>query len=84
MAPLRQGLEELVRLMVDHPDEVDVVEVPPGRVHEDATLFELWAAPRDLGQVIGRQGRTARALRTLLDARAALEDSRYELEICEE
>ena len=80
VAQLRQSLGELVRLMVDHPDGVDVVEVP----QTEGTLFELWTEPDDLGQVIGRQGRTARALRTLLDARAALEDSRYELDICEE
>jgi predicted RNA-binding protein YlqC (UPF0109 family) len=80
---LRADLERLVRLMVDEPDEVDVVEVPPAD-GEEATLFELWAAPDDLGQVIGRQGRTVRALRTLLDARAALQDTASELEICEE
>jgi uncharacterized protein len=77
---LRRDIEELVRLMVDHPDGVDVVEVP----QDDLTLYELWTEPDDLGQVIGRQGRTARALRTLLDARAALHDARYELDICEE
>jgi predicted RNA-binding protein YlqC (UPF0109 family) len=77
---LRRSIEELVRLMVDHPDGVDVVEVPQG----DVTLFELWTERDDLGQVIGRQGRTARALRTLLDARAALVNARYDLEICEE
>lgn len=80
MSLLRPSIEALVRLMVDHPDGVDVVEVPQG----DVTLFELWTEPDDLGQVIGRQGRTARALRTLLDARAALVDARYELDICEE
>lgn len=80
MTLLRREIEELVRLMVDHPEGVDVVEVP----QDDGTLFEVWTEPEDLGQVIGRQGRTARALRTLLDARAALVDTRYELEICEE
>ena len=80
MAQLRQSLSELVRLMVDHPDGVDVVEVPQA----EGTLFELWTEPDDLGQVISHQGRTARALRTLLDTRAALENTRYELDICEE
>ncbi len=77
---LRHSIEQLLRLMVDNPDGVDVVEVPQG----DVTLFEVWTEPEDLGQVIGRQGRTARALRTLLDARAAIVNARYELEICEE
>jgi hypothetical protein len=84
VADLRRSLEELARLMVDHPDEVEVIEVPPEKARRDATLFELWTARDDLGQVIGRHGRTARALRTLLDARGALVDARYDLEICEE
>ena len=45
MAQLRQSLGELVRLMVDHPDGVDVVEV----LQAEGTLFELWTEPDDLG-----------------------------------
>jgi hypothetical protein len=73
-------LTELVRLLVDQPDDVDL-EVLPGRRD---TLIELSVAPDDLGKVIGRQGRTARALRTLLEARGSRDGVRYELEILEE
>ena len=80
MSSIRDPLEDLVRLMVDHPDEVEVEEVP-GR---EATLVELRVAEEDLGKVIGRQGRTARALRGLLAARGARDGERYELEILED
>ena len=65
--------------MVDHPDEV-VLEEIPGR---ESTLFELQVASEDLGKVIGRQGRTARSLRSLLSARGDQVGERYELEILE-
>lgn len=77
---LEAQLTELVRLLVDHPEEVEVRE-SPGRRN---SVLELKVAPDDLGKVIGRQGRTARALRTLLDARAEQDGVRYELEILEE
>lgn len=73
-------LEELVRRMVDNPDEVEVDPVDDG----DATVFELRLDPEDLGKVIGRQGRTAAAIRTLLDARGALDGSRYDLDILDD
>ena len=65
--------------MVDEPDQVSIEEIP-GR---DSTLFELQVAVNDLGKVIGRQGRTARALRSLLSARGSRDGERYELEILE-
>lgn len=65
--------------MVDEPNEVSIEEIP-GR---DSTLFELQVASGDLGKVIGRQGRTARALRSLLSARGIRDGERYELEILE-
>jgi predicted RNA-binding protein YlqC (UPF0109 family) len=77
---LPQRFEELVRLLVDQPEAVELDVVPARR----DTLLELRVAPDDLGKVIGRQGRTARALRTLLDARADRDGVRYELEILEE
>jgi len=73
-------LASIVRGIVDHPDEVEVNEIPSAQ----ATLLELRVANDDLGQVIGRQGRTIRALRTLLDARTSLGGDRYELEILED
>lgn len=80
MPPLSEELEELVRTMVDHPDEVEVWEVPDGRT----VRLELAVDPDDLGKVIGRQGRTARAIRSLLDVRGARDGARYELKILEE
>jgi hypothetical protein len=80
VAPVSEELEELVRTMVDHPDEVEVWEVPDGRT----VRLELAVDPEDLGKVIGRQGRTARAIRALLDVRGARDGARYELKILEE
>jgi len=78
--PVSEELEDLVRTMVDYPDEVEVYEVPDG-----ATVrLELAVDPDDLGKVIGRQGRTARAIRSLLDVRGARDGARYELKILEE
>ncbi len=80
MPPLNEELEDVVRTMVDYPDQVEVYEVPDGR----AVRLELAVDPEDLGKVIGRQGRTARALRALLDVRGARDGARYELKILEE
>ena len=79
MANTREALTRLIELMVDEPDQVSIEEIP-GR---DSTLFELQVAANDLGKVIGRQGRTARALRSLLSARGDRDGERYELEILE-
>lgn len=79
-APVNEGLEDVVRLLVDYPDEVEAWEVGEGR---DITL-ELAVDPDDLGKVIGRQGRTARSLRALLGARGRREGARYDLQILEE
>ncbi len=70
-------LEELVRLLVDAPDEVEIFEVE----EDDALVFEVEVAEDDVGKVIGRRGSTVRALRTLLDCRAAVDDELYELEV---
>jgi len=75
----QDALLRLVQLMVDQPDDVVLDEVP-GR---ESTLFELEVAPDDLGKVIGRQGRTARSLRSLLSARSDQDGERYEFEILE-
>ena len=65
--------------MVDQPDDVVLDEVPGS----ESTLLELQVAPEDLGKVIGRQGRTARSLRSLLSARSDQDGKRYEFEILE-
>jgi predicted RNA-binding protein YlqC (UPF0109 family) len=80
MPELTDDLAELARLLVDRPEEVSVTEVPGRR----DTLLELRVAADDLGKVIGRQGRTARALRTLLETRGDRRGERYELEIVED
>jgi len=78
---LVDDLKELAKLLVDQPDEVEVTEIPNRR---GGGVLELQVAPDDLGKVIGRQGRTARALRTLLETREDRLGVRYELEILED
>jgi predicted RNA-binding protein YlqC (UPF0109 family) len=63
---LADALEHLVRGIVDHPDDVRV----SARALRRGELLEVRVHPRDLGRVIGRNGRTARALRTVIAALA--------------
>ena len=72
-------VEFLARRLVDEPDAVRVEEVD----REGDTVLQLYVAPDDVGKVIGRQGRIARALRTVVRASAAREDRRVLLEIME-
>lgn len=76
----RDHLLRVVRLIVDEPDAVEIEEVEEGRT----TVFELQVASEDLGKVIGRQGRTARAFRSLLMARGAQDGCRYDLDILDD
>ncbi len=76
---LRELVLYLARALVEHPDEVVVEQVE----EPDATVFELKVAESDLGRVIGRQGRTAKAMRTLLGAAGMKLHKRYTLEILE-
>ena len=69
----------LAKQLVDDPDAVRVEQVE----REDATVLELYVAPEDRGKVIGRQGRLARALRTIVRASAARSRRRVILEIVE-
>ena len=80
MPELADDFRELIRLLVDKPDEVEVTEIPGRR----GNVLELRVGEDDLGKVIGRQGRTARALRTLLETREDRRGVRHELEILEE
>lgn len=59
---MKELLEMIARALVDSPDEVVVTEVEG----EQTTVYELKVAREDLGKVIGKQGRTARAIRTLV------------------
>ena len=70
-------LEWLVKRLVDEPDAVRVET----EQREDAIVFHLHVAPHDVGKVIGRQGRMARALRSIVRAAGARADERYVLEI---
>ena len=76
---LRELIDYLARGLVDHPEEVEVEEVE----ETDALVFELKVAEEDLGKVIGKQGRTAKALRTILSAASAKTRRRVILEILE-
>jgi uncharacterized protein len=72
-------LEWLARRLVDEPDEVRVET----EERDDAIVFHLYVAPDDVGKVIGRQGRLARALRSVVRAGGARADERYVLEIAD-
>ena len=72
-------VEYLARRQVDAPDAVRVEQIE----RDDATVLQLWVAPDDVGKVIGRQGRIARALRTVVRASAARDERRIMLEIME-
>ncbi len=77
---MKEFVEYVAKALVDHPEEVQVNEVSSERV----TIFELRVAKEDVGKVIGRQGRTAKAFRTLLAAVSAKSgSSRAMLEILE-
>ena len=75
---LKEVVETIAKALVDNPDEVAVIEV-----EGEATVLELRVAPQDLGKVIGKQGRTARAMRTLLRAIGMKSRKRLVLEILE-
>jgi uncharacterized protein len=79
MSRVRDVVEIVARALADHPEAVRVTE----RSHRGHTLVELFMAPGDLGRVIGRQGRTAAAMRTLVSATAELEGSKAALEFRE-
>lgn len=70
---------EIAKALVDIPGEVTVREV----AGEQVTVLELRVAPTDLGKVIGKQGRTARSIRTLLGAAGMKLNRRFTLEILE-
>ena len=69
----------IARALVDHPEQVSVTEVEGNQT----SVLELKVAKEDLGKVIGKQGRTARALRTILGAASAKLKKRTVLEIIE-
>ncbi len=76
---MKELVRFLVEALVDHPEDVELYEVEGDRT----TILELKVHPSDVGKVIGRQGKTANALRTLLKAHASRERKRVVLEIIE-
>ncbi|MCU1309186.1 MAG: domain binding protein YlqC [Candidatus Angelobacter sp.] len=77
---LQQLLVEVVKFLVEHPEQVSVEEVK----QSGGTVLNLRVAQKDVGKVIGKQGRTVRSLRTLLDAAASKLNTRCTLEIVED
>jgi len=76
---MKELVETMARALVDNPGEVSVAEVDG----EKTTVFELRVATSDLGKVIGKQGKTARAMRTILSAAGTKMGKRCVLEILE-
>lgn len=76
---MKQLIEMIAKALVDNPDQVSVMEVEG----EQTTVLELRVAQVDLGKIIGKQGRTARAIRTLLSAAGMKLRKRFVLEILE-
>jgi uncharacterized protein len=76
---MKDLVEDIAKALVDHPEEVQVKAVEG----EQVTVLELRVHPEDLGKVIGRQGRTAKSIRTLLGAAGMKLKKRFTLEILE-
>jgi len=76
-SPLSAVVEVVARALVDHPDAVKVRE----SIRRGMTILELTTAPGDMGKIIGRQGRTAAALRTLVSLTAEQQGTRAQLDI---
>ncbi|MFQ5696530.1 MAG: KH domain-containing protein [Terriglobia bacterium] len=76
---MRELVEQIAKSLVDNPDQVAVNAVEG----EQVTVLELRVAQQDLGKVIGREGRTARAIRTILGAAGMKLRKRFTLEILE-
>ena len=76
---MKQLIEDIAKALVDIPEEVVVKSVEG----EQVTVLELKVAPSDLGKVIGKQGRTARSIRTILGAAGMKLNRRFTLEILE-
>ena len=75
--PIKAVVEVVARALVDHPDAVRVTE----NERRGTTVYSLTTAPGDMGKIIGRQGRTAAALRTLVALTAEKHGKRAQLDI---
>ena len=77
---MKELIEFIARSLVENPDEVTVSESEEA---DGSILVKLAAAQEDMGRIIGKQGRTAKAMRTLLNAKATRENKRANLQIME-
>lgn len=77
---MRQLILEIVQALVDQPDGVSVELIED----REATILQVRVAPQDIGKVIGKQGRTARSLRTILGAASMKLRHRFALDIIED
>ncbi|GMT43257.1 MAG TPA: KH domain-containing protein [Deltaproteobacteria bacterium] len=77
---MKNLVESIARYLVDHPDEVDVREI----AGDKSSVIELRTEKSDLGKVIGKEGRTAKAIRTILSAASTKIGKRAFLEIVEQ
>ena len=76
---MKDLITEIVKALVDQPEEVSVNEMGGG----DTIILEVRVAKTDMGKVIGKQGRTAQAIRTIMSAAAGKKRKRYIMEIVE-
>ena len=74
---MKEIVEVIAKALVDHPEAVEVTE----KEEERQTLLELHVAEDDMGKVIGKQGRIAKAIRTLVKAAATREEKKVTVEI---
>jgi predicted RNA-binding protein YlqC (UPF0109 family) len=80
MVAVEELVREIARALVDEPEAVEVQTV----ARDESTILKLRVAPGDVGKVIGKQGRTARSVRTILSAVSMKLHHRYTLDILEE
>lgn len=74
---MKELVEVIAKALVENPDEVVVTE----SVRDDETVIELSVAPADMGKVIGKQGRIAKAIRSVVKAASSKEDKKVIVEI---
>jgi predicted RNA-binding protein YlqC (UPF0109 family) len=77
---MKELVQYLARYLVNNPEAVEVKET----MGETASVLELRVAPEDLGRIIGKQGRTAKSIRTILNAAASRTNRKVVLEILED
>ena len=76
---MKELIKHIIQALVDHPEQVAILEVEGKQI----TVLEVKVAKEDLGKVIGKQGRNAKAIRTILNAASAKANKRTIMEIIE-